>query len=223
QKRNKMAQIFFISGIDTDCGKTYITSLIARNMNTKPYSVITQKIVQTGCLAISNDIIEHRKAMGINLLPEDTDGTTCPYVFKFAASPHIASKIEGRTIEDSILYNSTTKLAQHYDTILIEGVGGLCVPLNDTMLVADYVAKHSFPLVLISSSKLGSINHTLLSLELCKQKNIAIHTLVYNIFPHADTTIAESSFQYISHYMHVNFPDTHICTNSDVEQGYSLL
>src|SRR5690606_30679827 len=97
------------------------------------------------------------------------------------------------------------------------------VPLSNNLLVVDYIANHSFPLVLISSSKLGSINHTILSVELCKQKNIPIHTLVYNILPNADATISESSFQFISEYMRVNFPNTHICTSIDIEHGYTLL
>ena len=223
QKRNKMTQIFFVSGIDTDCGKTYITGRLAKNMRKKSPSVITQKLAQTGCSDISEDIIEHRRIMGISLIPEDKDGTTCPYVFKYAASPHIASKLENCTINTSKLFESTSKLSELYETILIEGVGGLCVPLSNELLVVDYIAKHSFPLVLISSSKLGSINHTLLSIELCKQKNIHIHTLVYNILPNADATISDSSFEFISKYLHANSPQTHICTSVNIEQGYSLI
>lgn len=217
-----MGTVFFIGGIDTDCGKTFITAQLAKNMYTAHTACITQKLSQTGCCGISEDIQTHRSCMGISLLPEDLDGTTCPYVFSFPASPHISARIDNAEICADKLLKSTKSLAKKYDIVLLEGVGGLCVPLTNTLLLADYIAKQAYPLVLVSSSKLGSINHTLLSLELCKQKGIFVHTLVYNIFPDTDIKISESSYAYISQYLAHHFPDTHICTSHDILNGYVL-
>ena len=91
--------VFFISGIDTDIGKTYATGALAQALlqqtlvpqkgsNSVPTSIITQKLVQTGCEGISEDIIRHRDMMGIPLQAVDHQGLTCPYVFKKPASRH---------------------------------------------------------------------------------------------------------------------------------------
>ena len=72
--------VFFVSGIDTGIGKTVATGVFAKKLAEKGANPITQKLIQTGCEGISEDILEHRKVMGIPLRPEDRDFTTCPYV-----------------------------------------------------------------------------------------------------------------------------------------------
>lgn len=88
-----MGSVICISGIDTDIGKTVATGLMAKALLLRGYSVITQKVAQTGCTGISEDIQEHRKLMGVELLSEDQDGLTCPYVFSKACSPVLSRKI----------------------------------------------------------------------------------------------------------------------------------
>ena len=85
-----MNTTYFISGIDTDCGKTMVTSLLARELYQQGINVITQKMVQTGSSEIADDLREHRRIMGIDLQKVDLDHTTCPYIFKFPASPHLS-------------------------------------------------------------------------------------------------------------------------------------
>ena len=79
----------FIGGIDTDIGKTYATGVLAKALYNRGLKVITQKLVQTGCEGIAEDIITHRDIMGMPLQALDKDGTTCPYVFSKPASPHL--------------------------------------------------------------------------------------------------------------------------------------
>lgn len=81
-------KVFFISGTDTGIGKTVATAALARKLAEAGENPVTQKLVQTGCGGVSEDIIAHRKIMGSGLLPEDLDFTTCPYVLKYPASPH---------------------------------------------------------------------------------------------------------------------------------------
>ncbi|HID01809.1 MAG TPA: dethiobiotin synthase, partial [Desulfobacterales bacterium] len=73
-----MCPVTCISGIDTNIGKTIATGLMARTLLEQGYSVITQKVVQTGCKGIAEDILQHRKLMRVELFPEDKDGMTCP-------------------------------------------------------------------------------------------------------------------------------------------------
>ena len=78
-----MGKVLFVSGIDTDIGKSIATGYYAKHLMQQGYSVITQKMVQTGCQDISTDIIVHRKIQGITLTEEDRQGITCPYLFDY--------------------------------------------------------------------------------------------------------------------------------------------
>ena len=211
-----MGKVFFVSGIDTDCGKTYITGLLAKSIRDKRKQVITQKLVQTGCEGIADDILEHRRLMGIELFPEDTSGITNPYVFKFPASPHLSAEMENISIDIDVLASTTKQLENSYEITLVEGAGGLCVPLTKSVLFIDYIVQQKHPLILVTSSKLGSINHTILSLELCKQKNIEIAIVIYNVFPDSNIQIAESSFIFLSEYIANNFPQTKLYLDSEI-------
>uniref|UniRef100_UPI003569A8D5 dethiobiotin synthase n=1 Tax=Ancylomarina sp. TaxID=1970196 RepID=UPI003569A8D5 len=121
---------YFITGIDTDAGKTFATGLMAKYLLDRNVNVMTQKFAQTGCVGISEDILAHREIMGVEPYEEDKDGTTCPYVFTYPASPHLAAKIDGDEIDINVINASTEKLEAAYDTLLIEGVGGIHVPIT---------------------------------------------------------------------------------------------
>jgi dethiobiotin synthetase len=174
--------VLVVAGIDTGIGKTVATGRLARQFTAEGLKVITQKIVQTGCEGLSEDIAVHRELMGMALQEVDLDGTTCPYIFRFPASPHLAASMEGRTIDLMTIRRSTFILRKRYDLVLLEGVGGLLVPLTPELLFADYVRDAGYGLVLVTSSRLGSINHTLLSLEACASRNIPVRCIVYNRF-----------------------------------------
>jgi len=172
--------ILFVSGIDTGVGKTVATGLLARAYRERGVSVITQKLVQTGGVGISEDIREHRRLMGVPLLPEDRAGLTCPAVYPLPASPHLAAEQAGRGLDGERLAASARELATRYEMVLVEGAGGLCVPLTRTLLTVDWVARQGWPVVLVTSPRLGSINHTLLSLEALRTRGMALAAVLYN-------------------------------------------
>ena len=190
--------VLAVSGIDTGIGKTVATGLLARHFAEAGVRTITQKIAQTGCEGISEDIVRHRELMGIPLQEADRDGTTCPYVFRCPASPHLAAAMEGREIDIMTIRRSTFRLQKLYDLVLLEGVGGLLVPLSADLLLADYVRDAGYGLVLVTSSRLGSINHTLLSLEACATRRIPVRAVIYNRYFEADETIAADTREVIA-------------------------
>lgn len=192
---------YFIAGIDTDAGKTYATGLMAKYLNDKKQSVITQKFAQTGCEGISEDILAHREIMGMEAQEVDKDGTTCPFVFNYPASPHLAAEMEGKSIDVEKIEHSTDTLNNLYETVLLEGVGGLNVPITLDYSLLDFLEEKKYPVILISSSKLGSINHTLLSLEVLKKRNIPLHGFVYNHFPANSEFILKDSVKVFDHYL----------------------
>ena len=107
-----------------------------------------------------------------------TRGLQCPKIFSYPCSPHLAARIDNRPIDFDKIENATQELARRYDTVLVEGAGGLMVPLTGEYLTIDYIADKNYPLIFVTSGKLGSINHTLLSLEAIGHRGI---TLVHRI------------------------------------------
>lgn len=200
-------RVIAVSGIDTGIGKSAATGHLARTLASTGLRVITQKVAQTGGEGISADIAAHRVIMGIGLQAADLDGTTCPYVFPFPASPHLAAARDGREIDLLVIRRSTCMLQKQYDLVLLEGAGGLLVPLNDSLLLADYLRDAGYPLVLVTSPRLGSINHTLLSLEACRSRGIELRALVYNRFEEEDDAIADDTRRVIARWLHRNGMD----------------
>jgi len=187
------SSVICITGIDTDIGKTIVTGLLGRFLLKRGEKVISQKVVQTGCSGLSEDIITHRRIMGQDLLPEDRDGLTCPYVFPVPCSPHLAASLAGAAIDCQKIDRATRILQKSYDCILLEGVGGLFVPLNKSTTLIDYLLEKDYPLVLVSSSRLGSINHTLSALKIIQQNGLSLLGIVYNCYPETDKRIEEDT------------------------------
>ncbi|NJM14588.1 MAG: ATP-dependent dethiobiotin synthetase BioD [Bacteroidales bacterium] len=201
---------YFVSGIDTGCGKTYATGRLASVLLKKGARVITSKLIQTGCHGISEDIERHRELMALPLLPQDRQGLTCPYVLKFPASPHLSASIEKIKVDIGLVRKAMEKLKETYEIVLCEGAGGLMVPLTRDYLTIEYIREHQLPLILVSSSKLGSINHTLLSLLACKAHQVHLHALLYNQWPNDDPLIASDSFEVIAAYVKRHHPKAHV-------------
>ena len=196
--------ILFITGIDTGIGKTYITGLIARSLLKNNRTVITHKLVQTGCEGVSEDIITHRKIMGIELTEEDKLFTTCNHVFKYPASPHLSAELENSSIDINKIIESTDKLSLKYENVLIEGVGGIFVPLSRNYLTIDLVKDQDYATVLVTSSRLGSINHTLLSIEAIISRNIELKSIVYLRSKDEDPIIGDNTLEVIKNYLNMN-------------------
>ena len=193
--------VIAISGIDTGIGKTFVTGLLASALLQQGKKINTQKIVQTGCEGIAEDILEHRRLMGIEVHDADREGLTCPCVFRYPASPHLSAALEGTRIDLHHIRSSTLALQQRYDLVLLEGVGGLLVPLASDLLFADYIRDAGYGLLLVTSPRLGSINHTLLSIEACVNRGIVIQGVIYNHVQHADKLIADDTREVIRHYL----------------------
>lgn len=199
--------VYFVSGIDTNIGKSYATGFIARTWWEQGIRAITQKFIQTGNIGYSEDIDLHRSLMGIEKTKEDREWLTMPEIFSYPCSPHLAAEIDERPIDFAKIEQATEELARRYDAVLVEGAGGLMVPLTHDYLTIDYIADKRYPLIFVTSGKLGSINHTLLSFEAIRNRGINLHTVAYNLFPlEEDTTIQKDTEAYIRDYVAHNFP-----------------
>jgi len=201
-------QIYFVSGIDTEIGKTYATGFLAKLWTEQGKKVITQKLIQTGNADISEDIEKHREIMGQGWFQEDHDKLTMPEIFSYPASPHLATRLDNREIDFQKIENATQTLAERFDIVLLEGAGGLMVPLTTSLLSIDYIAQHQFPVILVTSGRLGSINHTLLSLEALKSRGLKLKALVYNLKDESkDPLISQDTSNYLKNYLATHFPE----------------
>lgn len=212
-----MSKAYFISGIDTDAGKTYVTGHIARHLMKEGKRVITQKFIQTGNTGMSEDIEVHRRIMGTGMLPEDLDHTTAPVIFSYPASAQLAARIDGREIDLEVIDRATERLLSLYDVVLVEGAGGLAVPITDTFMAIDYVESRRLPLILVTNGVLGSINHTVLSLEAVRARGIELATVIYNEHFDSDAVIATDTRGFIERYVKRNFPDALFATVPSIE------
>lgn len=204
-----MSNVIFVSGIDTGIGKTYCTGYLAKLWNAEGIRTITQKLVQTGNLDISEDIEKHREIMNMGWFPEDEIKLTMPEIFSYPASPHLATQIDGREIDFAKIEDATQQLASKYDRVLLEGAGGLMVPLTKEMLSIDYIQQQHLPVILVSSGRLGSINHTLLSLEALKARGIELYALAYNLAHESqDALISKDTAEYLKTYLAKHFSST---------------
>lgn len=147
--------------------------------------------------------------MGTGLLPEDKEGLTMPEIFTYPCSPHLAAEIDKRAIDFNKIERATEALSEKYDAVLLEGAGGLMVPLTRDLLTIDYIAQKNYPLIFVTSGRLGSINHTLLSLEAIRKRGIRLHTLMYNLYPVSDDElIRRDTEDYIRTLLAKEYPDT---------------
>ena len=122
----------------------------------------------------------------------------------------MAAAMEKKEIVPITISIGIDQMKKYYNQILIEAAGGLMVPLNFDMLTIEYISQYQAPVVLVTNGKLGSINHTLLSLLACAQHNIKILAVIYNQYPKIDARIEENTYQYLERYISHHYPGTQL-------------
>lgn len=204
--------IFFVSGIDTDAGKTYVTGALLKYLLDNGIKAITFKLIQTGSDDNrSIDIDAHRRIAGMAETDLDKAGLTHPQVFTYPASPHLAAELDKREIDFVAIEDALNRVEKEYDVVLVEGAGGLMVPLTRELLTVDYAAEKGWPLILVTSGKLGSINHTLLSLEAAASRDMKIAGVIYNDYPEIDRIIEDDAKIYMKDYIAKHYPGCAWC------------
>jgi len=151
----------FITGTDTNVGKTLISSWIALHAGFSYF-----KPIQTGT-RYGSDSFEVQKLSDTKIYPES-------YAYKEPLSPHLAANLENDMIDIEKIVLPPSR------NLIIEGAGGVLVPINDTHLMIDLIKKLGAPVILVSRTTLGTINHTLLSLEALRSQNIPVLGVIMN-------------------------------------------
>ncbi|MBB5018187.1 dethiobiotin synthetase [Chitinivorax tropicus] len=159
-----MASGFFITGTDTEVGKTFVTALLLRELNRRGQTALGMKPIASGCVqgeaGLTNDDVEVLLAAGHHPVPRRVLN---PYAFEPPVSPHIAAANAGTNISFEVLKTAYDELAGQADTVLVEGAGGWLAPISDVVDMADLAAFLDVPVVLVVGMRLGCLNHALLT------------------------------------------------------------
>lgn len=171
----------FVTGTDTGVGKTIICGCLASFLSKKGYKVIPQKWVHTGVGELPYDILIHLRMLGKSREEvEEFLPHMAPYSFPLPASPHLAAESAGKKIEPDTIEASFEYLSERFDFIVVEGVGGLMVPLRRDWLLVDLLEKLNLPTIVVARNVLGAINHTLLTIEALRSHRIRVLGVIFN-------------------------------------------
>lgn len=166
-----MAEKLFITGTDTDIGKTVVSALLAGYLRGAGLNCGYLKLVSCGGAACDDcQLVQEKAGVAVQNV----------YHFSMAASPHLAAHEDGKTIDPDVLDLAMAQMEAKHDLLVIEGAGGLCVPLTSKLLLVDYIAAHAVQAIVVARSGLGTINHTLLTIEGLQQRGIAILGIIFN-------------------------------------------
>jgi dethiobiotin synthetase len=170
----------FVTGTDTSVGKTFVCARLLEFLKNKGMEAGYQKWVASGTdSGLPEDLNLCLDAAGISPTPELV-AQQAPYCFKFPASPHLAAEMEDRKVEPEVIVENYTALAARYEWLIVEGVGGIMVPLRRDLLLADLLARLRPLTLVVTRSGLGTLNHTLLTLEALRNRKIPVLGVVFS-------------------------------------------
>jgi dethiobiotin synthetase len=176
-----MGRGLFISGTDTGVGKTMVTTALAAWLRDEGYDVGVMKPVHTGCRHSEGGRPPPDSAVLLRAAgARDPLRLVTPYRFCRPLAPLAAARAEGRSIDLGRLRGAYHALARRHQIVLIEGIGGLLVPLTAASTIADLIAAWELPLILVARAGLGTLNHTLLSIEAARRRGIVIGGIILN-------------------------------------------
>lgn len=168
----------FITGTDTGVGKTFFCVSLIKALNEKGLSAVGYKPIETGCSPECEDAKALGKASGLYLPPL--------YSFETPVAPSVASELEGVPLDILALHLKISSLKEKYAPLIIEGAGGIMVPITWNYTYLDLVKDLSIPVIIVALNKLGVINHTLLTAKACLKAGVKVVSVVLNSFKAED-------------------------------------
>jgi dethiobiotin synthetase len=173
---------FFITGTDTDVGKTYITAGLAVTLRKMGLDIGVMKPFAAGTAQKkgfkSEDIEILSKAAQVN----DPENLINPQFFKISASPYTAWKKLKIKPKVSTILSSFKKLSKLHETILVEGMGGVMTPILKDYYITNLIKDMKIPTILVTRSKVGTVNHTIMTVKMCEKYKIPIKGIIINNF-----------------------------------------
>lgn len=166
---------YFITGTDTGIGKSVITAGICRILRSKGYDIGVMKPVSTGG---RDDAIFLKKQSDLNTSLDIIN----PFYFRHPIAPLFAAQLEHKTINISKILSAYRTLKKSHQGVIVEGAGGLLVPLKQNYLMADLIKDMKLPLIIVTRPTLGTINHTLLTINSAREYKLNIKGFIVNYY-----------------------------------------
>ncbi len=169
----------FVTGTDTDCGKTQVARVVARALRAAGTEVRVLKPVETGCEVVAGERVPADALALAEAAQDDAPlDQVCPYRLLLPAAPEIAARREDLHIEVERIEAAYRRAEADSDLVLVEGAGGLLVPLTPALDMAGLAAQLGLPLLVVARASLGTLNHTLLTLEAARTRSLRVLGLV---------------------------------------------
>ena len=171
-----MSKGFFITGTDTEVGKTLVSGAVILKLRELGINAVGFKPVVAGTYLnddsrLQNEDLETLR-LASNLAPDQLN--LCPYVLDKPAAPHLAGKDQGIELKSIVIMKAFENIQSQYEQVVVEGAGGFLVPLNDDEDLGDIAQALNLPVILVVGMRLGCINHALLTLESIRSRNLTI-------------------------------------------------
>lgn len=198
-------QTIFVTGTDTNVGKTYISCLLIRKLRQSGLQVGAYKPACSGARWDASgsphwdDVDDLRLATGLEV-PIDF---VCPQRFLAAVAPNVAARQEGTAVSSELLIAGVYEWQHKVDVLVIEGAGGIFCPLSDELTVLDFAIQMQSPVFVVAANRLGVISHTRLTVERLRQSGLQVAGVLLNDLQFAGSNDAsfESNAQQISHWI----------------------
>jgi dethiobiotin synthetase len=185
---------FFITGTDTEVGKTLVTGALILKLQSMGLKTIGYKPVVAGMHEVGgvliNEDIETLLMVSQRVFPELKSSDICPYFLKDAAAPHLVAVKESVTLDLDVMIEQYKLLQEKALSVVVEGAGGFLVPINEESTLGDFAQEIKLPVILVVNIKLGCINHALLTAEAIERRGLQIFAWV------ANSTEPESEYTY---------------------------
>jgi dethiobiotin synthetase len=192
-RRKPLVPTLFVTATDTEVGKTAVAAGLAAILRRRGRDVGVMKPVASGCEEIERgDDGPDTRAAGAALVAadavclaraagvDDPHERICPVRLRDPLSPNVAAEREGRTVDLGAVRAAFDELSRRHDCLIVEGIGGIMVPLVADFLVADLAAELGAPLLIVARAGLGTINHTLLTLHLARSRGLDVLGVLLN-------------------------------------------
>lgn len=180
-----MIKGLFITGTGTDVGKTYVTSRIVRELKQREYNVGYYKAALSGAKIINGHLFAADKEFVSQYANLKQENCKVSYVYKEAYAPSLAAKKTGCLVELEVIKKDLNEMTKNHEIVVIEGSGGIICPLRDDkkmIMLSDVMRLSGFPLIIVTSSGLGSINNAVLTALYAKSLGLEILGFIMNYF-----------------------------------------
>ena len=213
----------FVTGTDTEVGKTVVAAALAAVLRERGSNPGVMKPVATGCRYVGewlagDDTVCLLESSGA----ADPVSLVTPFAYEPAVAPTVAAALAGREIELNIIMQAYHQLALNHDVMIVEGIGGIMVPLGGDTTVVDMARELGLPLIIVARSSLGTINHTLLTVHAAETAGLDVAAVVLNRFsPDTEDIVVRNNPREIA--ARINAPVVTLAEAEDIDLAQARL